>query len=265
MTRGLDAAAASDEATSIIMRCPVCEGACALLDVVDFNKSCEELRGAFLPLAGVPVYYARCGYCGFCHAPELYLWSLEEFSERIYNSSYLQVDPDYLEVRPKGNADHLIRLIGPGAAQIRHLDYGGGHGLLSDLLRDSGWQSQSYDPFVDRETAIAELGQFDLITAYEVFEHVPDVRGLAANLSQLLAPEGIVIFSTLLSEGNLAANRRITWWYASPRNGHISLFTRDSLYRLAAREGLNFGSFSPNLHVFWRTIPRWAAHFLTAS
>jgi len=258
-----DAAAAAGTAT-VAMRCPVCDGPSTWLDVVDFNKSCEGLRGVFLPLAGVPVYYARCGKCGFCHAPELYRWSLEEFSERIYNADYIKVDPDYLEARPRGNAEQLIRMIGARAGEITHLDYGGGNGLLSDMLHDSGRQSRSYDPFVDRDVTIADLGRFDLVTAFEVFEHVPDVRGLAANLSRLLADDGVVIFSTLLSEGSLAPNRRIAWWYASPRNGHISLFTRDSLYLLAAREGLHFGSFSPNLHAFWRTVPAWAAPFLTA-
>eukprot|EP01033_Poteriospumella_lacustris_P021692 gene21692-16157_t len=28
--------------------CPVCSGACALHDVVDFNRTCEELKGQFL-------------------------------------------------------------------------------------------------------------------------------------------------------------------------------------------------------------------------
>ena len=65
--------------------CSVCNGACSLLDVVDFNKSCEEVRGKFLGLAGIPVYYALCGKCGFCFAPELSTWKLEEFEERIYN------------------------------------------------------------------------------------------------------------------------------------------------------------------------------------
>src|ERR1022692_2828458 len=92
------------------LRCPICEGTCDLLDVVDFNKSCEELRGAFLALAGVPVYYVLCGQCGFCFAPELADWTLEDFSTRIYNSEYIQVDPDYVSARPEANADSLIEL-----------------------------------------------------------------------------------------------------------------------------------------------------------
>lgn len=238
--------------------CPICTGTCAPLDVVDFNKSCEEARGKYLPLAGVPIYYFLCEQCGFCFAPEFSQWPLEDFENKIYNSEYIQVDPDYLDVRPSANANGLISRFGDRRSEIRHLDYGGGRGLLSDLLRQSGWQSISYDPFVNRNIHPENLGKFDLITAYEVFEHVPDVKQLMSNLSLLLAQDGVVLFSTLLSDGNLDPRQRITWWYASPRNGHISLFSRKSLAVLGAREGFHFGSFSEGFHAFWRHVPSWA-------
>lgn len=244
--------------------CPICDADAPLLDVVDFNKSCEELRGKFLAIAGVPIYYARCDSCGFAFAPELHGWSLDQFSSQIYNEGYVEVDPDYVTARPSANADHLVRLMGASGKEIRHLDYGGGHGLLSDLLRDAGWQSRSYDPFVDRAVTPADLGKFDLVTAYEVFEHVPDVRGLALNLASLLREQGgVVLFSTLISDGNISPRQRITWWYASPRNGHISLFTRRSLQVLAERTGLSFGSFNANFHAFWNALPTWASKFIT--
>jgi hypothetical protein len=243
-------------------RRPVCAATSVAHDVVDFNKSCEELRGAFLPLSGTPVYYFRCDTCGFCHSPEFRRWSLAQFSERIYNDEYARVDPDYLDVRPRGNAAHLAALLGDQAIGVRHLDYGGGNGLLSSVLQDAGWDSQTYDPFVDRDVALASLGRFDLVTAYEVFEHVPDVEVLIDTLSSLVSEDGVVLFSTLISDGSIAPRQRLTWWYASPRNGHISLFSRDSLARLGARQRFKFGSFTPNLHVFWRSVPEWAAHFL---
>lgn len=238
--------------------CPICAASAALLDVVDLNKSCEEAHGRFLPLAGVPVYYVLCEACKFCFCPALYAWTFEDFATRIYNDDYLQVDPDYLEARPRNNAETLISLVGDGCIGIRHLDYGGGHGLLSDLLRDAKWNSSSYDPFVDRGKDIASLGKFDLITAYEVFEHVPDVRKLIADLTSLLRDDGVILFSTLLSDGHIMPRQRLTWWYASPRNGHISLYSRDSLYLLAQQQEFNFGSFSPVYHAFWKTVPAWA-------
>jgi SAM-dependent methyltransferase len=242
--------------------CPVCNGGCSLLDVVDFNKSCEEARGKFLGLAGVPVYYALCGNCGFCFIPEMSTWKLEEFEEKIYNDDYILVDPDYVEIRPGANAKILISMFGDGAHSIKHLDYGGGSGLLSSILNESNWQSASYDPFVDKNVNVDQLGKFDLVTAFEVFEHVPDVQQLMANLRSLLSPNGIVLFSTLLSDGKIHSNQRINWWYASPRNGHISLFSKKSLATLAQNNGFNIGSFSVGFHVFFTKVPPWANHII---
>jgi SAM-dependent methyltransferase len=242
--------------------CPVCGGASALLDVVDFNKSCEEMRGQFLPLSGAPIYYALCPDCGFCHAPEIAAWPLEEFERWIYNDDYAAIDPDYLQARPANNAASLVSMFGHRAPAIRHLDYGGGSGVLSRLLGQSGWQSASYDPYVDRGVPVSGLGRFDLITAYEVFEHVPDARQLMSDLRTLLAPDGVILFSTLVSDGHIHPNQRLTWWYAAPRNGHISLYSRKSLATLAAQSALRYATFSEGFHTFFSAVPPWARHLL---
>lgn len=244
------------------LRCGVCKANASLHDVVDFNRSCEEARGKFLELAGQPVYYARCDACGFCFAPELCKWSLDEFKKKIYNDDYVQVDPDYLDSRPRGNAAALISMFGDRAQSIKHLDYGGGCGLMSRLLREANWQSMSYDPFVNGDVRLQDLGQFDLITAYEVFEHVPDVHALMTDLRALLAPQGLLLFSTLLSDGNIHRNQRLTWCYAAPRNGHISLFSRRSLALLAQANQVNFGSFNEGFHAFFAQVPPWAQHII---
>ncbi len=238
--------------------CPVCGTATSLLDAVDLNKSCEEARGRFLPVAGVPIQYYLCDQCGFCLAPEMYRWSIEDFSARIYNDDYKLVDPDYLDARPRANAHMLASMFANHLLDIRHLDYGGGNGVLSAELFAAGWNSLSYDPFVDG-TWRNDLGTFNLVTSFEVFEHVPDVRHLISTLSSLVDDDGMVLFSTLLSDGNVARNQRLQWWYASPRNGHISLFSRRSLALLGQMEGFELVSFSPNLHAFWRRVPSWAA------
>jgi hypothetical protein len=209
-------------------------------------------------MAGVPVYYTLCDQCGFCFAPELHRWSIDEFAARIYNDDYKLVDPDYLDARPRANAQMLAGMFAKQALAIRHLDYGGGNGVLSGELFASGWNSSSYDPFVDGPLR-GDMGRFNLVTSFEVFEHVPDVNHLVATLSTLVDDDGMVLFSTLLNDGNLARNQRIQWWYASPRNGHISLFSRRSLALLGRKAGFELVSFSPNLHAFWRKVPSWTA------
>ncbi len=245
------------------VQCPVCGSLAEAIDVVDFNKCCEEARGLYFKICGYPVYYVLCNDCGFCFAPELHRWSLNEFANNVYNSEYAKADPDYLDARPINNAKNIKSIFENISVKINHLDYGGGSGLLSQLLRDSGWASNSYDPFVDGDQVVDALGQFDLITAFEVFEHVPDIDQLMAHLSSLLRSDGIILFSTLLSDGFIKRNQRLSWWYASPRNGHISLFSKNSLSIIAGKVGLNFGSFSEGFHLFWRGNPEWAKHLLS--
>lgn len=192
------------------------------------------------------------------------MWTLDKFVESIYNKDYVLVDPDYLETRPRANANVLCSTFPSLPPTVRHLDYGGGNGLLIKLLRESNWESVMYDPFVDIKISPKQLGKFELITAYEVFEHVPDVQNLMSDLRSLLSKDGLVLFTTLLSDGNIHPNQRLSWWYASPRNGHISLFSRKSLAILAQDSGFNFGSFSNGYHVFCEAVPPWANHIIPA-
>ncbi len=241
--------------------CPLCHGTAEWLDVVDFNKSCEEAQGKFLPLSGVPIYYALCTDCGFCFAPQICAWPAETFERWIYNADYADVDPDYLGTRPRNNAGALTKAF-PQSPGVRHLDYGGGDGLLARLLRERGWDSSSYDPLLERNQDPESPGRFEFITAFEVFEHVPDLNALMRDLQRLRAPNGIVLFSTQITDGQLRARQRIGWWYASPRNGHISLFSRKSLVVLAQHLSLNFASFSSGLHCFFGAVPSWAQHVI---
>jgi hypothetical protein len=252
----------SQQAASSKCACPVCEKTALIYDVVDLNKSCSESWGAHLRLTGIPIYYHRCISCGFTFAAEFQDWPSERFLSQIYNDDYINVDPDYISKRPLSNADFVGKLFNDQRSVIRHLDYGGGNGLLSAKLGELGWDSRTYDPFPSNDLELSSLGKFNLITAFEVFEHVPDVRDLMSNLTSLMDEECVVIFSTLLSDDYIQSKGRLNWWYASPRNGHISLFSKKSLVELANLHGLEFGSFNTGLHCFFNRLPDWAAKLM---
>ena len=169
---------------------------------------------------------------------------MNDFAEKIYNNDYALVDPDYVDSRARQNAASIINMFANQKASIKHLDYGGGEGLFSDLLLEQGFNSTSFDPFVDKQTGFETLGKFNLITAFEVFEHVPSVNELKKQLVSLLSEDGIILFSTLLSDGHIKRHERLSWWYAAPRNGHISLYSSKSLTIIAQQDQFAFGSFS---------------------
>ena len=244
--------------------CPVCAQVAELFDVVDFNKNCEENRGLYLPLSGHPVYYARCGSCAYTYAPEFQKWSDQDFIDKIYNKDYLQVDPDYAMNRVVENAEMLNKFFGPYRQYIRHLDYGGGNGKLAALLKNAEWDSSSYDPFPRNDSDITSLGQFNLITAFEVFEHVPDPNKLMENLERLLrGGESLVFFSTAISDGLISERERLNWWYVAPRNGHIGIHSKMSLQALATRHNFNYRGMGRSFHVFYRNFPQWAGKLTT--
>ncbi len=243
-------------------QCPICSTPAPPWDVVDFNKTCQGEDALVLPMSGESVYYHLCGDCGYCFAPELSAWSPDAFEARIYNEDYAKVDPAGTTERPTSNAEALLALFQEHSADLRHLDYGGGSGLLSQSLRAQGWDSTSYDPLLDRSQGPIHCGAFDLVTAFEVFAHVPAPQALLRELSALVAEQGIILFSTQLSDGHLRPGQRLTWDYAAPRNGRISLFSGEALSRLAGQWGFHCSSLTEGLHIFWKAIPPWAAHLV---
>lgn len=238
------------------LKCPVCESNVSHLGDADFSKSCLEGQGKFIQPSGIRISYFICEECDFCFSPELHSWSLADFENRIYNDQYKLVDPDYEETRPKKQAKNVMETFS-NDGPILHLDYGGGTGILAKTLRKSGWNSVSYDPFVNKDLDVTSLGKFDLITAIEVFEHVPDPHKLFRELSGLM--NGIVVFTTLLSDGHLFREEGTKWWYIAPRNGHISIFSKKSLEHLVRTYGLNARSSPDGFHIlFKKRLPEWA-------
>jgi len=127
----------------------------------------------------------------------------------------------------------------------------GGEGLLSKTLKESGWDSNSYDPFFD-DQIMPKTHSIDLVTAFEVFEHSSAIGDLCKILGRLLKEKGAILFSTLISDGKVSDQERLNWWYAAPRNGHISLFSKKSLELLAVKSNFRYVSYGENLHCFYK-------------
>lgn len=82
------------------------------------------------------------------------------------------------------------------------------------------------------------------------------------DLAVLLRQDGVIMFSTLIPDDFISKENKLDWWYAAPRNGHISLFSQQSLAIMAAQNNFYFGSISESYHLFWRGKPSWAAHLM---
>jgi SAM-dependent methyltransferase len=234
--------------------CKICGGVAKLYGVVDFHKSCEELRGFRLPLSGVPIYYRRCAACGFLFTDAFDDWSQEQFKTHVYNDGYRAVDPDYQSVRPTANAGFVANRWAQHRANTRVLDFGGGNDVFCAALRANGFAlAVTYDPMVP-EYASRPEGKFDLVTCFETLEHLPDPVAGIAQIIECVEEPGAVFYSTLTQPAEFD-KYGVSWWYVGPRNGHISIFTKQALALAWRRFGYNTVSYSDVTHMAYRTLP----------
>jgi SAM-dependent methyltransferase len=239
--------------------CKICAEPAPLYGVVDFHRGCEIPGGKRLPPSGIPVHYRRCTACGFLFTDAFDDWSEADFKAHIYNADYLALDPDYLEKRPRDNAGTVEQLFGTHKTELRVLDFGGGNDAMCSALRTAGFPiAETYDPFV-ADYARRPEGTFDLVTCFETLEHMPDpVAGIAALLTSLAEP-GLVLFSTLLQPQDFD-QLGVNWWYVGPRNGHVSIFSRNALILAWRHHGYLTASFNEDKHLAFRTLPAFAKH-----
>ena len=239
--------------------CKICGGEAPLYGVVDFNRNCEIPNGITLALTGTPIYYRRCGSCGFLFTDAFDNWNKDEFKTYIYNDAYYSVDPGYVAERPNSNAEVVARLWGPLKAETRVLDYGGGNDVFCAALRASGFPvAVTYDPMVP-EFARRPDGKFNLVTCFETLEHLPDPTAGIAQIIEYAADPGLVLFTTLLLPTDFD-KQRLNWWYIGPRNGHVSIFSKQALTAAWNRYGYKIASFNDNNHFAFRTLPPFLAH-----
>ena len=210
------------------------------MGVVDFSRGGVDVLAGYkaAPYAGVPIYYHQCESCGFVFTEAMDTFSHGDFSEKIYNEEYALNDPDYLGVRPKLHAD-ILSQFPDWMRGNKILDYGSGLGLLEKGLRANGFlYIDSFDPFSNSFKPKDHF--YDVIFAFEVFEHHPWPLQLFEEIMGYLKPNGVILFGTLTVNEAVIKGGIENWWYCTPRNGHISLYSKDALYHLARMHGFQY-------------------------
>jgi hypothetical protein len=205
------------------------------------------------------VRYFHCSACGFLQAQEPH-WLAEAYADAInvQDTGLVQRNLEFAE-----QVAVLLYLFFDRCGKF--VDYAGGTGLFTRLMRDIGFDFRTYDPHTANvhargfEAQPEERG-FELVTSFESFEHF--VRP-AQELDRMLAMSRSVLFSGQLLPGPPPAPG--TWWYYGFEHGqHVAFFERRTLERLATERGLALHSVSPILHLMtdrglapWKLRTAW--------
>jgi hypothetical protein len=122
------------------------------------------------------------------------------------------------------------------------LDYAGGYGVFTRLMRDIGFDFYWHDPYTKNlfangfEKDLKSNSGFELLTAFEVFEHLVNPK---EELEKMLRFSNTIIFSTELMQQEVPDPKE--WWYYGFNHGqHISFYTEKTLNTLANQFKLNY-------------------------
>lgn len=189
------------------------------------------------------VHYFACENCGFIQTEEPY-WLDEAYSEPIARNDIGLISRN-LELSAK-TAIILSTLFNPDGI---FLDQGGGNGMFVRLMRDRGfdfyWDDMHTQNIFAKGFEKADRNPFELLTCFEVFEHLPNP---IEEISNMLKDSQSLLFSTLLVPTPRPAID--DWWYYSLSSGqHISLYTRRSLEILAEKLNLSLFTDGTSFHL----------------
>jgi 2-polyprenyl-3-methyl-5-hydroxy-6-metoxy-1,4-benzoquinol methylase len=163
----------------------------------------------------------------------------------------------------RGIAQFLGREIQAGA---RLLDVGSGYGYFSKAAADSGWKAQGVEISRHAASVAKEFGvqtfigglaafaaekrgaPYDIVTLFDVIEHVEDPVALLRTAASLLAEGGLCVVRTpnlLAIEGEVMGP-----YYHSLKAEHLHCFSAPSLARTMLQADLHPAFFTTESHLF---------------
>jgi hypothetical protein len=193
------------------------------------------------------VDYFHCRRCGFLQTEHPF------WLDEAHRQGSAPVDTGVLSrniALARKTAVILFFLFDPGR---QFLDFAGGNGMMTRLMRDIGFDFYWSDPYSPNLFARGfEFGngpRVELLTTFESFEHFVDpLREIEA----LLGISDNILFTTQLLPREVPGPD--DWWYYSRDGGqHVSFYSHRALRHIADRYRLNLLSNGSDVHLFTRS------------
>lgn len=220
------------------------------------SVACAVCRGGAVAAGrkrGFDLY--RCSDCG-----HLFVWPnpldhLKIYSDQYFSGAeggfgYTDYDADKRPMEPTFR-EYLRRIEEVTGKIGTLLDVGAATGFFLDLARQRGWKTCGVEPSeYAAERARAKgldvctgtlancdlrAATFDVVTMWDVIEHVPDPRGALLDVSRVLKPKGVLAINTPDSGSFIARVLKTNWHLVVPPE-HLNLFNRSSLRLLLGEQ-----------------------------
>jgi len=227
-----------------VSACPLC-GASSTTDF-----------GSGVVLGTRPVTYRRCERCGSVSLPS------PDWLDEAYSSAINTLDVGLLERCVQLASVTTAVLTAERLRGGTFLDFAGGYGTLTRMMRDRGYDFRHVDPYCENLFAQGYDGdldrRYDLVTAVEVLEHLADP---VSELGPVAECTDLMLVTTQVLP--VPAPAPGTWDYFAEDTGqHITFSTVAGLEALAGRLGMKVTTAGRLVHVFHRRPLRPATRAL---
>ncbi len=193
---------------------------------------------------------SACRGCGtlYAHHEEANAVGGEGYDYDAYSHEANLSVPAFISRR----LDEIFQSFAPHRESNRLLDVGCGAGSLLEAARRAGWDAEGTEvsrPAVEHVRAEGfkvfhgELagagypeGHFDVVTASEIIEHVPEPLPMLKEIARILRPGGLFWATTPHGRGLSARVLGIKWSTVSPPE-HLQLFTLGGVRGLLREAG----------------------------
>ena len=176
------------------------------------------------------ISYYFCDSCHFLQTEEPY-W-LEEAYQDAINCSDTGILTRNLDLSKQAAAIIFCLF----DKQRIFLDYAGGYGILTRLMRDLGFDYYWFDLYAKNIFAQGfdyhpGIGEIELVTSFESFEHFPKP---IEEIEKMLDFSKNILFSTELLPSPVPQSGG--WWYYGLDHGqHISFYSKNTLKYIAKK------------------------------